>query len=130
MAIDINYVLELLSTLQIESGGYYGTDITELSKELGVTPRGLRKQISNWKTSIKEFRNLRYLGKRPPSVTLDEFVEIEARMHSNPLEVKSHVLESRCCRCWSHHWKTKNENIVRILIYTLPLSTPLSSYTL
>ena len=75
MAIDVNYVLERLSTRQMESGGYYGTDVTKLSKELGVTPRGLRKQISGWKRSIKEFRNLRYLGKRPPSVTLTEFIE-------------------------------------------------------
>jgi hypothetical protein len=93
MAIDVNYVLERLSSQQIESGGYYGTDITKLSKELGVTPRGLRKQISTWKRSIKGFRDLRYLGQRPPSVTLDEFIEIEARMYSNPIEVKSHVLE-------------------------------------
>jgi hypothetical protein len=93
MAIDVNYVLERLSTRQIESGGYYGTDITELSKELGVTPQGLRKQISKWKRTVKEFRNLEYLGQRPPSVTLDEFIEIEARMRSNPIEVKSHVLE-------------------------------------
>ncbi|MDI6884794.1 MAG: hypothetical protein QMD22_00300, partial [archaeon] len=93
MAIDVNYVLEQLSTRQMESGGYYGTDVTKLSKELGVTPRGLRKQISEWKKSIKEFRDLRYLGKRPPSVTLNEFIEIEARMHSNPIEVKSRVLE-------------------------------------
>jgi hypothetical protein len=71
MAIDFNYVLERLSTRQIESGGYYGTDVTKLSKELGVTPRGLRT----------------------PSVTLQEFIEIEARIHSNPIEVKSHVLE-------------------------------------
>jgi hypothetical protein len=77
MTIDINYVLERLSTRQKESGGYYGTDITKLSKELGITPRGLRKQISKWKRSIKEFRDLRYLGQRSPSVTLDEFMEIE-----------------------------------------------------
>ena len=76
MAIDVNYVL-----------------VAKLSKELGVTPRGLRKQISGWKGSIKEFRDLRYLGKRPPSVTLQEFIEIEARIPSNPIEVKSHVLE-------------------------------------
>jgi hypothetical protein len=92
MAIDVNYLLERLSTRQMESGGYYGTDVTKLSKELGVTPRGLRKQISWWKRSIKEFSDLRYLGKRPPSVTLNEFIEIEARMHSNPVEVKSRVL--------------------------------------
>jgi hypothetical protein len=88
MTIDANYVLERLSTQQIESGGYYGTDITKLSKELGVTPRGLRKQISTWKRSIKEFHNLKYLGQRPPSVTLEEFIEIEACMFSNPIEVK------------------------------------------
>ena len=93
MAIDVNYVLERLSTQQIESGGYYGTNITKISKELGVTPRGLKKQISTWKRSIKEFHNLKYLGQRPPSVTLEEFIEIEARMYSNPIEVKSRVLE-------------------------------------
>jgi hypothetical protein len=92
MAIDVNYLLERLSTRQMESGGYYGTDVTKLSKELGVTPQGLRKQISWWKRSIKKFSDLRYLGKRPPSVTLSEFIEIEARMHSNPIEVKSRVL--------------------------------------
>jgi hypothetical protein len=53
MTIDVNYVLERLSTRQIESGGYYGTDITKLSEELGVTPQGLRKQISKWKRNIK-----------------------------------------------------------------------------
>jgi hypothetical protein len=75
MEIDVNYVLERLSSRQIESGGYYGAEVTELSKELGVTPQGLRKQIAGWKRSIKEFRDLRYLGKRPPSVTLTEFIE-------------------------------------------------------
>ena len=82
MTIDVNHVLERLSTRQVESGGYYGTYITKLSKEPGVTPQGLRKQISGWKRSIKEFRDLRYLGQRPPSVTLDEFIKIEACMHA------------------------------------------------
>ena len=93
MTIDVNYVLERLSIRQIESGGYYGTDITELSNELCVTPQGLRKQISKWKRSKEECRNPKYLGLRPPSVTLHEFIEIEARIHSNPIGVKSHVLE-------------------------------------
>jgi hypothetical protein len=52
----------------MESGGYYGTNITKLSKELGVTSQGLRKQISKGKESIKDFRDLRYLGQLPPSV--------------------------------------------------------------
>jgi hypothetical protein len=93
MTTDVNYVLERLSTLQTESGGYYGTNTTKLSKELGVTPRGLRKKIAKWKRNIKEFRDLRYLEKRPPSVTVDEFIEMESRLHSNPIEVKSRVLE-------------------------------------
>jgi len=93
MTIDVNYVLERLSIRQIESGGYFGTYITELSNELGVTPQGLRKQISKWKRSKEEFRNLKYLGQHPPSVTLTEFIKIEARTHSNPIEVKSRILE-------------------------------------
>jgi hypothetical protein len=36
MAIDVNHVLEQLSIRQMESGGYYGTDVTKLSEELGV----------------------------------------------------------------------------------------------
>ena len=82
MVIDVNYVLERLSIRQIESGGYFGTDISELSNELGVTPQGLRKQISKWKRSKEEFQNLKYLGQRPPSVTLTEFIEIEARTYA------------------------------------------------
>ncbi len=82
MTIDVNYVLERLSIRPVESGGYFGTDITELSNELGVTPQGLRKQISKWKRSKEEFRNLKYLGQRPPSVTLTEFIEIEARTYA------------------------------------------------
>jgi hypothetical protein len=93
MSIDMNNVLKRLSTRQIEYGGYYGTDVSKLSKELDVTPQGLRKQISKWKKSIKEFCNLKYLGQRPPSVTLDEFIEMKARLHSNPIEVKRHVLK-------------------------------------
>jgi hypothetical protein len=58
MAIDANYVLERLSTRHIESGGYYGTDVTELSKELFVTPQGLKK--TNLEVEEKEFRDLRY----------------------------------------------------------------------
>ena len=49
----------------MEAGGYYGTDIKTLSKELGVTPPWLRKQISKGKGNIKR-------GQRPPSVTLDD----------------------------------------------------------
>jgi len=67
----------------MESGGYYGADVTKRSKELGVTPRGLRKQLSMWKRSIKEISDLRYLGKRPPSVN-DPFFgkwDIPARVH-------------------------------------------------
>lgn len=50
MSIDVNYVLERLSIRQIESDGYYGTDATELSNELGVTPQGLRKQGNTLKS--------------------------------------------------------------------------------
>jgi hypothetical protein len=67
-----------------------------------TTPQGLRKQIAGWKRSIKEFRVLGYLGKRPPSVTHTEFIKIEARMHSNPMEAKSRVLgdirDDRICK--------------------------------
>jgi hypothetical protein len=75
MTIDVNYVLERLSIRQIESGRYYDTDITEPSNELCVTPQALRKQITKWKRSKEEFRNLKYSGQRPPSVTLTEFIE-------------------------------------------------------
>ncbi|RJS77100.1 hypothetical protein CW713_10610 [Methanophagales archaeon] len=89
MTVDVNYVLERLSIRQVESGGSYGTDVTKLSNELSFTPQGLRKQISKWKRSKGGFR--KYLGQRSPSVTLDEFMEIETRTHSNPIEVKSHI---------------------------------------
>jgi hypothetical protein len=54
MAIDVNYVLERLSTQQIESGGYYGTDITKLSKELAVTPKVMFLRISRPIVLVKD----------------------------------------------------------------------------
>jgi hypothetical protein len=47
---------------------------------------------AKWIKEEPDFLNLIYLGKSPPSITLDEFIEIKDRIQSNPLELKKHLL--------------------------------------
>nr|QNO58276.1 hypothetical protein BFNMBJLP_00010 [Methanosarcinales archaeon ANME-1 ERB7] len=49
-------------------------------------------RITKWIKEEPDFFNLIYLGKSPPSITLDEFIEIKDRIQSNPLELKKHIL--------------------------------------
>ena len=72
--IERDYVLKYLQDKQETEGGYTGNDITAFAKQLGVTERGLRKQISNWINNYKEFKQLIYLGKEKPSITLSESI--------------------------------------------------------
>jgi len=90
--IERNYVLKYLRKKQEIESGYTGNDLTEFSKKLGVTVRGLRKRLSNWINNDKEFKQLIYLGKEKPSITLSEFLEIEHKFVKNPIQVKKRYL--------------------------------------
>ena len=92
MRINRDFVLSKLEKLQNEFEGYYGTDLTDIANELGVTWHGLQKRISSWESNDPAFKGLRYLGRNRPSVTLNEFIEIESRISSNPMSVKQHIL--------------------------------------
>ena len=92
MKIQKDYVLSYLRDLQEKEGGYYGDDIAHLANDLGVTWYGLKKRLSFWKKNDPAFKSIVYLGRNRPSVTLNEFIEIESRISSNPLEVKRHIL--------------------------------------
>lgn len=59
---------------------------------LSVTYMAVLKSVSKWVKEDPAFANFIYLGRYPPSITPDEFLEIEERLHSNPLEVKSYIL--------------------------------------
>ena len=91
--IERDYVLKYLRNKQEIEGGYTGNDLTEFSKQLGVTARGLRKRISNWINNDKEFEELIYLGKEKPSITLSEFLEIEHKIVKNPIQVKKGIYD-------------------------------------
>jgi len=92
MRIRRDYVLLYLTEKQDEKGGYFGTDISDLAKEMGVSGHGLRRQLSKWIKEDKDFSNLIYLGKYRSRITHSEFLEIRKRLHSNPQEVKNHIL--------------------------------------
>jgi hypothetical protein len=47
----------------------------------------------NWINNDKEFKQLIYLGKEKPSITLSEFLEIEQKFVENPIRVKKGVLD-------------------------------------
>ncbi len=64
-------VLELLRQKQDSSGGYSGDDIIEIAKILEVTPRGLRRRLTNWINTDDDFQQFIYLGKKnPPLLSL------------------------------------------------------------
>ncbi len=72
--IERDYILKYLQDKQKTEGGYTGNDLTIFAEQLGVTARGLRKRISNWINNDKDFKQLIYLGKEKPSITLSEFL--------------------------------------------------------
>jgi hypothetical protein len=84
--IERDSVLKYLQNRQETEGGYTGNDITEYAQQLGVTARGFRKRISNWINNDKEFKQLIYLGKEKPSITLSEFLEIKHKFVENPIQ--------------------------------------------
>ncbi len=86
MKLNRDYVLTYLDRMQNEQGGYYGSDLSDLAKVMKVTYRAVRMRITKWIKEDPDFFNLIYLGKSPPSITLDEFTEIKDRIQSNPLE--------------------------------------------
>ena len=92
MRIRRDYVLFYLAEKQDENGGYFGTDISELAKKMGVSGHGLRRRLSKWMKEDKDFSNLIYLGRYRSRITHIEFLEIRKRIHSNPQEVKSYIL--------------------------------------
>jgi hypothetical protein len=73
---------------QETEGGYTGNDLTKLAELLEVTSRGLRKRLSFWIKTDKQFSEFIYLGKEKPTVTLYEFFKIEHELASNPIQVK------------------------------------------
>lgn len=92
MRIKRDFILFYLRERQERAGGYTGTDLVELAKLLGVTYMAVLKSVSKWRKEDPAFANFIYLGRYPPSITPNEFSEIEERLHSNPLEVKSYIL--------------------------------------
>ena len=93
--IERDYVLKFLQEKQETEGGYSGNDLTKLAEVLGVTSRGIRKRISNWKKNDKEFKQLIYLGKEKPSITLSEFLEIEYKFAENPIQRRFSTLNTQ-----------------------------------
>ncbi len=88
MKIDRDYVLAHFRKLKEQYGGYFGTDISNLARELRVTLFGLRKILGKWLKKDPAFVSLRYLGKHKPTITRGEIREIENRRDQKPLEIK------------------------------------------
>ncbi len=93
MKIDRDFVLVYLRKLKEQYGGYFGTDISYLARELKVTLFGLRKILGKWLEDDPAFASLRYLGKHKPTINRNEIKEIENRRDQKPLEIKKHVLD-------------------------------------
>jgi hypothetical protein len=61
MKIDREFVLSYLKGKQIEQGGYYGTDLSNLAQVVKVTYRAMRMRITKWIKEDSDFFNLFYL---------------------------------------------------------------------
>ena len=92
MKIDKESFLSHLSVLQRAQGGYTGTDLSTIANGFGVTPRGLRKQLSYWRKHDARFACFTYLGQRRQSITLNEYMEVGFQLDRNPSMVKKHLL--------------------------------------
>ncbi len=62
MKINRNYVLAHLRELKEQYGGYFGTDLLNLARELRVTLFGLKKRLGIWLKEDPAFASLQYLG--------------------------------------------------------------------
>ncbi len=89
MKINRDYVLARLKKLKEQYGGYFGTDLLDLARELKVTLRGLKKRLDKWVKEDPAFASLHYLGMHKPAMTRNELKEIENRRDQKPLEVKN-----------------------------------------
>ncbi|CEG13435.1 conserved hypothetical protein [groundwater metagenome] len=58
MRINRDFVLSKLEKLQNEFEGYYGTDLTDIANELGVTWHGLQKRYPRGKVTIPHLKVL------------------------------------------------------------------------
>jgi len=84
-------VLIFLRKKQESDGGYSGNDLAKLAELLMVTPFGLRRRLSFWLKTDKEFPQFVYLGKEKPPLTLFEFFKIEHELRENPIKVKKGI---------------------------------------
>ncbi len=84
-------VLIFLKEKQESDGGYSGNDLTKLAELLMVTPFGLRRRLSYWIKTDKEFSQFIYLGKEKPPITLFEFFKIDQELRENPIKVKKGI---------------------------------------
>src|SRR5574337_1589597 len=91
MKANRDIVLAYLRELEEKNGGYYGTDLTIFAKQFGMTRYGLKRMLTKWLKEDPAFLGLHYLGKHEPSIKPNESMDIESRITSNPLEMKSHI---------------------------------------
>lgn len=84
-------VLIFLREKQEYDGGYSGNDLTKLAELLMVTPFGLRRRLSFWIRTDKEFSKFIYLGKEKPPITLFEFFKIDHELRENPIKIKKGI---------------------------------------
>ena len=97
-------VLKFLIEKQETEGGYTGNDITKLAELLQVTSRGLRKRLSFWIKTDKQFSQFIYLGKEKPSITLS----------SEPI---SHGLKSMTA---ASEWFSFILSLIKFIVEVLP----------
>ncbi len=76
MKVNREIVLAYLKELEERNGGYYGTDLMNISEKLGITIQILKRRLTRWIREDMSFKGLHYLGQHMLSITLNMFKTI------------------------------------------------------
>ncbi len=66
-------------------GGYTGEDLTQFARANGLRPSGIRARVSRLRTTDPAFFHLHYLGKRRPSLAIDDYAWLIDDLDLRPL---------------------------------------------
>src|SRR4030066_1559646 len=73
-------------------GGYTGRDLDEIARALGFNRRTLKRNVEKWSKTDPLFAELKYIGQRSISVTLEDIAIINQRLKENITCAKQFII--------------------------------------
>jgi hypothetical protein len=76
-------IYDYLYACQQRCGGYTGKDIEELARHLDLDRKTIKRDLKKWITTDPLFAELKYIGKRSISITLEEIAVLNQLLSEN-----------------------------------------------